>query len=98
VAFDQLKKFITEDMQMQHIHQPVMLIELLKNGGQATEEEIASGCNPTFESRGLQIKSTKKRLKWRHQMLNSIHYPAGPVLDRSARHPPVHLITINDEY
>ena len=26
---------------MQHIYQPVMLIELLKNGGQATEEEIA---------------------------------------------------------
>ena len=39
--YDQLRKFITEDMQMQHIYQPVMLIELLKNGGQATEEEIA---------------------------------------------------------
>jgi hypothetical protein len=39
--YDQLKKFITEDMQMQHIYQPVMLIELLKNGGQALEEDIA---------------------------------------------------------
>jgi hypothetical protein len=41
VRYVELKKFITEDMQMQHIYQPVMLIELLKNGGQATEEEIA---------------------------------------------------------
>ena len=39
--FSQLKKFITEDMTMSHIYQPVMLIELLKNKGSATEEEIA---------------------------------------------------------
>ena len=36
-----LKKFITEDMSMAHIYQPVMLIELLKNKGSATEEQIA---------------------------------------------------------
>jgi ATP adenylyltransferase len=30
-------------MQMQHIYQPVMLIELLKNGGQALEEDVARG-------------------------------------------------------
>jgi len=41
VNFDQLKQFITTDMQMQHIYQPVMLIELLKNGGQASEQHIA---------------------------------------------------------
>jgi ATP adenylyltransferase len=41
MSYNQIKKFITEDMQMQHIYQPVMLIELLKNGGQATEEDIA---------------------------------------------------------
>lgn len=39
--FDQLKKFIAEDMSMSHIYQPVMLIELLKNKGMASEEEIA---------------------------------------------------------
>jgi hypothetical protein len=41
MTYDQLYRFITEDMQMQHIYQPVMLIELLKNGGQALEEDIA---------------------------------------------------------
>jgi len=49
VTYDQLKKFITEDMQMQHIYQPVMLIELLKNGGHASEKIIAKAildCDP----------------------------------------------------
>ena len=39
--FNSLKKYILEDMSMQHIYQPVMLIELLKNQGSATEETIA---------------------------------------------------------
>lgn len=39
--FDQLKKFITEDMQMAHVYQPVMLIELLKNEGHASVKQIA---------------------------------------------------------
>ncbi|MDA9625466.1 HIT domain-containing protein [Luminiphilus sp.] len=33
--------FITSDMRMSHIYQPVMLIELLRNRGTATTEEIA---------------------------------------------------------
>jgi ATP adenylyltransferase len=41
VNFSQLKKFINEDMSMSHIYQPVMLIELLKNNGSASEEHIA---------------------------------------------------------
>jgi len=41
MTFTDLKKFITDDMSMQHIYQPVMLIELLKNQGVATEEDIA---------------------------------------------------------
>jgi diadenosine tetraphosphate (Ap4A) HIT family hydrolase/5-methylcytosine-specific restriction endonuclease McrA len=41
VNFEQLKKFVAEDMSMSHIYQPVMLIELLKNRGVASEEEIA---------------------------------------------------------
>ncbi len=40
-SFNQLKKFITDDMSMSHIYQPVMLIELLKNQGKALDEEIA---------------------------------------------------------
>lgn len=39
--FSQLKKFITEDMTMSHIYQPVMLITLLKNKGQASVKDIA---------------------------------------------------------
>lgn len=39
--FDQLKQFITNDMQMQQIYQPVMLIELLKRNGTATVDQIA---------------------------------------------------------
>ena len=39
--FKSLKKYILEDMSMQHIYQPVMLIELLKNQGNASEETIA---------------------------------------------------------
>lgn len=41
MIFQDLKKFITEDMSMSHIYQPVMLIELLKNQGSASEEHIA---------------------------------------------------------
>ena len=41
MTYDQLKKFITEDMSMKHIYQPVMLIELLKNQGFADEKDIA---------------------------------------------------------
>lgn len=41
MKFTELKKFITEDMSMSHIYQPVMLIELLKNHGSASEEDIA---------------------------------------------------------
>lgn len=41
MTFSDLKKFITQDMSMSHIYQPVMLIELLKNQGAASEEDIA---------------------------------------------------------
>ena len=41
MTFFDLKKFVAEDMSMQHIYQPVMLIELLKRKGSATEEDIA---------------------------------------------------------
>ena len=36
-----LKKFVEKDMRMSHIYQPVMLMELLRNNGQATVEQIA---------------------------------------------------------
>jgi ATP adenylyltransferase len=41
MTYKELKNFITNDMQMKHVYQPVMLIELLKNQGKATEEKIA---------------------------------------------------------
>jgi diadenosine tetraphosphate (Ap4A) HIT family hydrolase len=41
MTFDELKNFIVNDMQMQHVYQPVMLIELLKNNGKASETQIA---------------------------------------------------------
>jgi ATP adenylyltransferase len=40
-TFTQLKQFITKDMTMSHIYQPVMLIELLKNNGHASVAQIA---------------------------------------------------------
>jgi diadenosine tetraphosphate (Ap4A) HIT family hydrolase len=39
--FEKLHQFISKDMQMQHVYQPVMLMELLKNNGEASEEQIA---------------------------------------------------------
>ena len=39
--FEELKTFIDEEMQMSHIYQPVMLIEILRNGGKASVEQIA---------------------------------------------------------
>jgi len=39
--FDHLRKFITSDMSMAHVYQPVMLMELLKRGGRASVSEIA---------------------------------------------------------
>jgi len=42
MSFDKLSDFISKKMQMQHVYQPIMLIELLKHGGQATEHQIAS--------------------------------------------------------
>ena len=41
MTFSELQKFIQKDMSMQHIYQPVMLIELLKNQGQASVTQIA---------------------------------------------------------
>ena len=39
--FEQLKNFISIDMQMSHIYQPVMLKEILSNQGKATVTQIA---------------------------------------------------------
>ena len=41
VAFDKLSNFLLHKMQMSHIYQPVMLMHLLENGGQASVTEIA---------------------------------------------------------
>ena len=41
MTYEQLKDFITNQMKMTHIYQPVMLIELLKSTGTANREQIA---------------------------------------------------------
>jgi len=41
VNYDSLKEFILKDMRMSHVYQPVMLIELLRNGGRADVKQIA---------------------------------------------------------
>lgn len=49
-SFEKLKNFIHNDMRMSHIYQPVMLLELLKEGGRASVYKIAksiSGEDPS---------------------------------------------------
>lgn len=41
MLLEELSDFIRTKMKMQHIYQPVMLIELLKNGGSASATDIA---------------------------------------------------------
>ena len=42
MTYDHLYKFIAEDMQMSHVYQPVMLIEMLHSEyGTATVQQIA---------------------------------------------------------
>lgn len=39
--FEELRKFISEEMRMSQVYQPVMLMQLLKNNGVATVQQIA---------------------------------------------------------
>ena len=41
MQYQQLRKFIAEEMRMSQVYQPVMLIQLLKNNGEATVQQIA---------------------------------------------------------
>lgn len=40
-AHDRLQRFISSEMRMSHVYQPVMLVELLKTKGRATVQQIA---------------------------------------------------------
>lgn len=40
-TFEKLKKYITEEMRMSHVYQPVMLLELLSNNGHSSVKQIA---------------------------------------------------------
>jgi ATP adenylyltransferase len=42
MSYESLANFITGQMRMSHIYQPVMLMELLERGGKCNEREIAS--------------------------------------------------------
>ena len=93
--FDQLKQFITTDMQMQHIYQPVMLIELLKNGGQASEQHIAHtflSQDPTQQKnyedkvrnmvgKVLSKNGITEREKPTHQLLNTNNWQTSRLLN-----------------
>jgi len=48
--FNKLNQFISKDMNMQHIYQPVMLIELLSNQGKSTVNQIAKSILSRDES------------------------------------------------
>lgn len=39
--YEKLKKYISEEMRMSHVYQPVMLLELLSNKGHSTVKQIA---------------------------------------------------------
>jgi len=41
MTFEQLHKFISTEMRMSQVYQPVMLMELLKNKGSASASQIA---------------------------------------------------------
>ena len=41
MSFKTLKNYINKKMRMSHIYQPVMLMELLKNKGRASTDNIA---------------------------------------------------------
>ncbi len=47
-AFDRLRQFLTEQMRMSHIYQPLMLKTLVERGGWASTRDIAAA----FLSRG----------------------------------------------
>jgi ATP adenylyltransferase len=40
-AFASLERFVSHEMRMSHIYQPVMLLELHSSGGQASIRQIA---------------------------------------------------------
>ena len=60
--FVQLRKFITEDMRMSHVYQPVMLIELLERDGAASVAEIAQSLLLTDRSQIEYYESITKNM------------------------------------
>ena len=57
--FSELKKFITQDMSMSHIYQPVMLIELLNNQG----KEKAKAKQLEEFARAMEFEQQNNRVK-----------------------------------
>lgn len=42
VAYEKLRRFLTHDMRMSHLYQPLMLKTLLKRNGRASTRQIAA--------------------------------------------------------
>ena len=47
--FKKLKQFLTKDMRMSHVYQPVMIRNLLKNKGTANSEKIAKDFRESYD-------------------------------------------------
>jgi hypothetical protein len=61
-SFRRLRDFIQNQMQMQHIYQPVMIRELLKHGGKASIRSIASAFLAHDESQIEYYEQITKRM------------------------------------
>jgi len=57
--FDNLKSYINDKMKMSHLYQPLLIKELIENGGKATIRQLAISFLKNDES---QIKYYEKRL------------------------------------
>ena len=60
MTFEELKTFLTKQMRMSHIYQPLLIKNLLESGGLATVRQLAVSFAAQDES---QVRSYEKRLK-----------------------------------
>ena len=72
-AFEQLKEFLTKQMRMSHLYQPLMLRTLIEKGGSASLRDIASSFLAHDESQIEYYMEITKRMPGpvltRHQLV-----------------------------
>ena len=64
-AFDRLRLFLTDQMRMSHIYQPLMLKTLIERGGWASTREIASAFLSRDESQIEYYGEITRRMRGR---------------------------------